>query len=221
MIRSLFSSFLAILLCGLISGPVLAEAERPGVGLPDERDPKGATRSENLIKKKPNAATLKREHEKLVTSLLERLSKTDDERSAEILEKAVWKAWTRSGSPTVDILMQQANKAAHEKKSDFALEILDAVVEIAPKFVEGWNRRATLLYLSDQFNESLLDIKKVLELEPRHFGALSGLGVIMRELGNDRGALSAFREALKHHPFLSGAIEAEKELSESVEGRGI
>ncbi len=221
MTRTILSLVAAALVFGFAPGTVLAEEERPGVVLPDDRDPKGAPLAKNPTRKKPDAATLKREHQKLVTSLLSRLSSTDDERSAEILEKAVWKAWTRSGSPTVDLLMQQVNKAAHEKKPDYALEILDAVVEIAPDYVEGWNRRATMLYLSDQFNESILNIKRVLELEPRHFGALSGLGVIMREMGNDRGALSAFREALKHHPFLKDAIEAVKELSETVEGRGI
>lgn len=210
-----------VLAWGLFGSTVSGEPERPGVTLQDERDPKGSAPSENLVRKKPDAATVKREHGKLVASLLDRLSKADDEHTAEVLEKALWKAWTRSGSPTVDILMQQANKAMHEKKTDFALEIMDAVVEIAPDYTEGWNRRATLLYLSDQFGESMLDIKKVLELEPRHFGALSGLGVIMRELGNDQGALSAFREALKYHPFLSDALDAVKELSESVEGRGI
>ena len=73
----------------------------------------------------------------------------------------------------------------------------------------------------NDYGRSAQDIKRALELEPRHFGALSGLGMIMRELGDDGGALAAFREALKYHPFLHGAREAVESLKEIVEGREI
>ena len=80
-----------------------------------------------------------------------------------------------------------------------------------------WNRRATAYYLSRQYERSLADAEKVLELEPRHFAALAGLGVLHKELGNERAALQAFRRALAIHPHLSAALRAVKELELEVE----
>ena len=157
----------------------------------------------------------------LLDSLLDRLAKADDADSAKILSEAVWKVWLRSGSPTIDLLMQQAVDAMNGSKNDVALKLLDAIVDLAPDYAEGWNKRATVYYLQDEHHKSALDIRKVLEIEPRHYGALAGLGMIMRDLGDGRGALAAFREALKYHPFLKGALDAVGSLSVTVEGRGI
>lgn len=159
--------------------------------------------------------------EKLLGSLMDRLAKSDDAESAKVLEDAIRKVWLRSGSATIDLLMSEASEATSSKKYETAIKLLDAVVDLAPDYAEGWNKRATVFYLENDYARSAQDIKKALELEPRHFGALSGLGMIMRELGDDGGALSAFREALKYHPHLSGAREAVGVLIDIVEGREI
>ena len=100
----------------------------------------------------------------------------DNDSTAKLLESAVWQVWLRSGSDTVDVLMQQSIKAMNDSENVTALAILDTIVELAPDYVEGWNKRATVLYIQGQHDASLRDINKALELEPRHFGALSGLG---------------------------------------------
>ena len=172
-------------------------------------------------KKPQTPEDFKTQQAELLKSLFERLTNADDERTAKILEQAVWQVWLRSGSETVDILMQQSIKAMNDQRPDVALGILDAIVELEPKYAEGWNKRATVLFTMRQFEASLRDIDKVLDLEPRHFGALSGRGLIKRAQKDDKGALEAYRRALDIHPFLTGARQAVKELREAVEGKGI
>jgi tetratricopeptide (TPR) repeat protein len=157
----------------------------------------------------------------VLNALFLRLRDAEDERSAQLIEQAVWQVWLQSGSETVDLLMQQSIKALNDEQQDAALGILDAIVELAPDYAEGWNKRATVLFLMQRFHESMRDIVRVLELEPRHFGALSGIGLIRRSLGDKQEALAAFRQALEIHPYLPGAREAIEELSEEVDGQGI
>ena len=162
----------------------------------------------------------KREKE-LLDSLFDRLAKAESEQNAELLESAVWQIWLRSGSDTIDVLMQQTIKAMNDERLDAALAILDSIVELRPDYAEGWNKRATVLYIRQQYDASLRDIKKVLELEPRHFGALSGMGLINRAQGDGKAALEAYRKAIGIHPFLSGVGQLIKELEVEVEGRAL
>ena len=117
--------------------------------------------------------------------------------------------------------MQWSIKAMQEKNFPLALELLNEVVILKPDFAEGWNKRATVYYLIDEYALSLADIRHVLALEPRHFGALSGLGLILKETGDKKHALDAFRKALAVHPYLTNARKVMEELQIEVEGRGI
>lgn len=157
----------------------------------------------------------------LLSSLFGRLRQVEDSETARVLETSIWKVWLRSGSATIDLLMAQAMKANAAQNSKKALKILDEVVQLAPEFAEGWNKRATVRYLSGQYQASLEDIERVLALEPRHFGALSGRGMILQELDENKSALEAYREALTIHPHLSGPKEAVKYLTRDVEGQKI
>lgn len=157
----------------------------------------------------------------LIKPLLDQLAETKDVETAKALAEAVAKLWTHSGSPTVDLLMTQVAKAMAANDVDKALALSDYIVEIAPDFAEGWNRRATVLFMQRSYDASMEDIGKVLELEPRHFGALSGLGLVLQALGDKKAALRAFRKALKVHPFMAGAKSVVKKLEPEVEGRGI
>ncbi|NEV80223.1 tetratricopeptide repeat protein, partial [Rhodopseudomonas sp. BR0C11] len=118
-------------------------------------------------------------------------------------------------------LMARSKVAMDAKQFDVALKLLDAVVKLRPDYVEGWNRRATIYYLQNDYMHSLEDIEQVLAREPRHFGALAGLGMIMQELGDDKRALDAFRRALALNPHLDKVPDLVKTLSEKVEGRDI
>jgi tetratricopeptide (TPR) repeat protein len=117
--------------------------------------------------------------------------------------------------------MGRAKAAADGKDYGLAIKLLDAVVELRPDYAEGWNRRATVYYLQKDYSHSLADIREVLAREPRHFGALSGLGAILQEIGDDKHALEAYRRALAIDPHLEHVGEVVKTLTEKVEGRAI
>jgi tetratricopeptide (TPR) repeat protein len=157
----------------------------------------------------------------LLSSLFGRLKQSESVDSARVLEGAIWKVWLKSGSPTIDLLMQQVLRSMARGEYTLTLKLLDRIVELAPEFSEGWNKRATVLYLVGNFEASLDDIERVLELEPRHFGALSGMGLVLQRLGDKKGALNAFRQALSVHPFLPTAKLAVKKLQKEIEGQGI
>lgn len=157
----------------------------------------------------------------LLSSLLGRLRVVEDSQSARVLEGSIWKVWLRSGSPTIDLLMNRVVRAMSALNNTKALKLLDRVVDLAPEFAEGWNKRATVLYVVGQYEASLEDIERVLALEPRHFGALSGRGMILQQLDDKKGALSAYRNALEIHPHLSGPKHAVEVLTKQVEGQGI
>src|ERR1700758_2157174 len=124
------------------------------------------------------------------------LKAAPDEASAKHVEAKIWAIWLHTPSDTVALLMTRAKAAMDAQNSDVALKLLDAVVRLRPDYIEGWNRRATLYYLRNDYARSLADIAQVLAREPRHFGALAGLGMIMQDLGDDKRALELFRKAL-------------------------
>jgi tetratricopeptide (TPR) repeat protein len=149
------------------------------------------------------------------------LKAAPDEASAKHVEARIWALWLQTPSDTAALLMMRAKAAIDAQQMDVALQLLDAVVKLRPDYVEGWNRRATLYYLRNDYVHSLQDIEQVLVREPRHFGALAGLGMIMQDLGDEKRALDAFRKALAINPHLDKVPELVKTLSEKVEGRDI
>jgi tetratricopeptide (TPR) repeat protein len=149
------------------------------------------------------------------------LKAAPDAESAKLVENRIWALWLASSSDTANLLMNRVKEATEAKDLDLALKLLDAIIKIKPDYVEAWNRRATIHYLRKEFGQSLMDIRQVLVREPRHFGALSGLGMILQEFGDDRRALVVFRRALEINPHLDKIPELVKSLAEKVEGRDI
>ncbi len=149
------------------------------------------------------------------------LKAAPDQESAKHVEERIAAVWLRTPSDTAALLMSRAKEALDNKNIDVALKLLDAVVTLRPDYTEAWNRRATLHYLRNDYTRALADIREVLAREPRHFGALAGLGMIMRDIGDDRDALAAFRQALAIHPHLENIPDLVKSLGEKVEGRDI
>src|SRR6185312_9530926 len=98
--------------------------------------------------------------------------------------------------------MLRARRAIEEKDSDLAITLLDAIVKIRPDYVEAWNRRATIYYQKKDYGNALANIGEVLKREPRHFGALSGLGLILQDIGEEKQALEVYRRALAIDPRL-------------------
>ena len=156
-----------------------------------------------------------------LATLFEALKVAPDEASAKAIEDRIWALWMVSGSDTCNVLMSRAKMAADGRDYGLAIKPLNAVIELRPEYTEGWNRRATVYYLQKDYAHSLADIREVLAREPRHFGALSGLGAIMQEIGDDKHALAAYRRALAIDPHLEHIGEVVKTLTEKVEGRAI
>lgn len=146
------------------------------------------------------------------------LKKTRNRRAAKRLADEIWGQWFKSGSASTDLMMHWSNEAARDQRFNIALDFLDQIVTRQPEFAEGWNRRATLHYTMSNFNKSMADINKVLELEPRHFGALSGLATILERTGKKEAALKAWQRALSVYPAMPSGQEALIRLSEELEG---
>jgi len=149
------------------------------------------------------------------------LKAAPDAESAKQVENRIWALWLASGSDTANLLMTRAKSAIDSNDLDLAIQLLDALVKIKPDYIEAWNRRATIHYMRKEFGQSMQDIRQVLRLEPRHFGAMSGLGMILQEFGDEKHALDVFRRALEVNPHLSKIDEMVKSLTEKVEGRDI
>jgi tetratricopeptide (TPR) repeat protein len=153
--------------------------------------------------------------------LFEALRIAPDDESAKYIENRIWAIWLGSTSDTANLLMGRVKIAIDAQEFDLAIKLLNAIIDIKPDFVEAWNRRATVFYAKKEFVRALADIHEVLTREPRHFGALSGLGIILQELGDDKHALEVLRRALSIHPHLERIPDLVKKLSEKVDGRDI
>ncbi len=149
------------------------------------------------------------------------LKATGDPDEAEQLEAGIWALWGLSGDDEIDQLMTIGIGAMADRDGETALTAFNEIVSRAPNYAEGWNKRATLFYLAGEHELSIADIKKTLTLEPRHFGAYSGLGLVYMALGEERKALDAFEQALEIHPHMDGADTHIRELREIVKGRGV
>ncbi len=180
----------------------------------------------NQPKKKPPEAPAKLpnvpgDRTKGLDFLFGALKAAPDEISAKHVEARIWAIWLQTPSDTAALLMMRAKAATDAQQPELAIKLLNAIIKLRPDYVEAWNRRATLYYLQNDYAHSLADIEQVLVREPRHFGALAGLGMIMEDLGDDKRALDAFRKALAINPHLDKVPELVKQLSEKVEGRDI
>jgi tetratricopeptide (TPR) repeat protein len=154
-------------------------------------------------------------------TLFNALKIAPDEGSAKAIEDRIWAIWISSGSDTCNLLMSRVKDATDDRDYDLAVKLLDAIVTIKPDYVEAWNRRATLYYLKHDYGHALADIREVLAREPRHFGALAGLGLILQDIGDDKHALQAYQAALAIDPHLRNLPDVVKTLREKVEGRDI
>jgi tetratricopeptide (TPR) repeat protein len=134
--------------------------------------------------------------------LFSALQTAASDEAAQTAESEILHLWLESGSDTVDVLMVWAMKAMDQKDYSLALDFLDRIVTLKPDYVEGWNKRATVYFLTNDYAKSIEDIGRTLALEPRHFGALAGLGMIMRDLGDQKRAIEAYKRALEVDPHL-------------------
>lgn len=203
------SVFLAL---ALTSAGAMAQAtppQRPGALAPSDKmenpsePPAPAARTP--------AATLDR--------LFQRLRDAKSPEEAKGVASLIQRRWARSGSDTADLLMTRAQEALKAKQTELAIELLDRVVSLQPDWAEAWNQRANALYIAGDPIRSMVDIGEALKREPRHYGAMMGLGIILRQQGDDKAAMVAFRKALEVYPEFEAVKKAVDSLRYEVDGR--
>jgi tetratricopeptide (TPR) repeat protein len=179
-------------------------------------EPSAAGDHPRLAQSGPDAAARAQQIDGLFARL--KAAKTEDE--ADAIVSDIWKLWQQSGDAGLDEQLNRAILLMGQGIGSLAMPILDDIVKRRPDWAEGWNKRATVLYMMGEHDRSLADIERVLALEPRHFGALAGIGLIRMDRGEYREALAAFRKALAVNPFLKerhGLIPAlEKQVGEKA-----
>jgi len=152
-------------------------------------------------------------------ALFDQLRDAESPREALLLESAIWQIWGETDDDDAGLLYRRGMEALTADRPDDAVAYFSDAIKKAPDFAEAWNKRATVLFMMGDFGRSVADVEQTLALEPRHFGALSGLGLIYLTLGRDALALKAFEAALKVHPYLPGARLKAKELREKLGGK--
>lgn len=141
-----------------------------------------------------------------LVELFDDLRKVTGYLQARTIEQEIWSIWLTASDPAVNRLMAEGVDAMAAQDFKTALADFNEITKLAPDFAEGWNKRATVLYLMGDFQGSLADVDKTLALEPRHFGALSGLGLINTALEREEEAIAAFEKALEVNPHMPGVI---------------
>lgn len=154
-------------------------------------------------------------------SLFEQLQTVSTPEGARSIEARIWTIWYEHPDNAVELLLRQGQSAMRRQDFDAALRSFDQVVLIDPQFAEGWNARATLNYYSGQYERSLFDIDKTLQLEPRHFGALSGRGLVYTAMEQLDLALEAFEETLTVNPHSRGAKLNAEAIRKVIQDREI
>ena len=141
-------------------------------------------------------------HDARLRELFARLARAASEREASEVEREIWAAWLAIDDEAAAPWVRRGLAAMETRDFATALDAFDRVVELAPDYAEGWNKRATLHWLRGAYDQSLADIDRTLALEPRHFGALSGLAMIREAQGRPFEALEALEKLLHIHPRL-------------------
>jgi tetratricopeptide (TPR) repeat protein len=208
----------ALLFLSLLATPAMA-ADSTITGPTPERPPAQAQPETKPAATVPDAAS--QDPAKRLDKLFGELKRERNEHAADRIAKRIWQQWLDSGSATVDLLMQWSNDAVQAKKYPAALDFLDQIIALDPKYAEGWNRRATVHYMMGDYTMSMADIDKTLQLEPRHFGALAGMAEILKDTGRKKLALRAYEQVLQVDPMMRSAQSAVESLTQDLAGQDI
>ncbi|RIY00920.1 hypothetical protein D3218_10985 [Aureimonas flava] len=181
------------------------DAPPPGVATPPEVPPEAPAADET-----PQAR---------LDRLFAELKREPDAEKATAIANRIQAAWLESGSATVDLLLLRSTQAIARKDAAAAFDLVDQAIVLDPDFAEAYNRRATLHYTQNHYARSMADVEETLRREPRHFGALAGLGAMLEELGRDREALEAYGRALAVYPTMKAAQDAAARLAEKLSGQ--
>ena len=213
----------ALLAC--VAGPVLAqpqpqpgqkpkaETTRPDAGKPDAAKPETA-KPETA---KPDAPQVRG----TLDDLFQRLQNAKNPAEAKTIARQIERRLARSGSDTVDLLAARANEVFAEGEAAVAIEIMDRAIVLKPDWAEGYHRRATMFFAMDDMTRALVDLNAAIAREPRHFGALTGMGLVFQRLGDEKRAFIAYQKAYEINPSLESVKTILDRLEPDVKGRDI
>ncbi len=136
-------------------------------------------------------------------------------------ESDLQREWSRSGSASMDLLLQRGRDAMETGDTQEAIEHLTALTDHAPDFAEGWNALASAYFQAGKFGPAVDDIRRTLALNPNHYGALSGLGMILEDMGYDASARDAYRAAQAIHPHQPDIEKAVERLDREMSGQAL
>jgi tetratricopeptide (TPR) repeat protein len=153
--------------------------------------------------------------------LFTQLKQAPDADTATAIEQKIWRIWFESGSAELDALLAEGADAMGSNDFKTALDRFNLIIKKRPDFAEGWNRRATLYYLMGEYKQSLADIDRTLQLEPRHIGALSGLGLVNTQLDKLEAAEDAYKRVLAISPRNAGAQRSLDAVRAAIKKRSI
>jgi Tfp pilus assembly protein PilF len=169
----------------------------------------------------PQRRTPDARHQPRLDQLFERLAASATEAEASGIAEQIARIWTRSGSDTLDLLMERVEQANKGGDHITALDLLDSILALKPDFTEAYSRRAAVHFQLKDMDAAMRDLRQTLSMEPRHFQALAGVGMVYQTGGEPKLALKAFREALKINPHLKGIRQAAERLAVEHDAQGI
>lgn len=154
------------------------------------------------------------------TDLLEQLQNPELE-GWQRIERQIIRLWSRSGSPSADLLLQRGRDAMRNGQSAVAIEHFTALIDHAPDFAEGYHARATAWFMDGKLGQALADLQQTIALNPTHFSALAGLGRIFEDLSEFERARLAYRAASSIHPHRADVKTALERLDRQLDGTAL
>jgi tetratricopeptide (TPR) repeat protein len=198
------------------AGPPGLSAQAPAVA------PKSgvaeAKRLKQALAPKPAPEAMRKQ---MLDRLFDRLRNADDQGDAQRIAASVERVWLQSDSDTANLLMQRATVSMQAWQYPLALSLFDKLVALEPDWAEAWNQRATARFLAGDADGAMADINQVMKLEPRHFGALAGMGMILQGAGLGKSALEIFKRALGIYPLEPNIQKLVEKLTLEIEGEDI
>jgi tetratricopeptide (TPR) repeat protein len=183
------------------------------------QQPRTPPRAEPPAQAEPQRRIPDPRHQARIDQLFERLAAAGGEAEAASIAEQIARIWSRSGSDTLDLLMERVQQSMKSGDGVTALDIIDSVIALKPDFTEAYSRRAAVLFQLKDMDGAMRDLRQTLAMEPRHFQALAGVGMVYQTGGQPRQALKAFREALKINPHLKGIKAAAEKLATEHDGQ--
>jgi len=164
----------------------------------------------------PEDRAVASQNDSRLDELFAKLLTEEDPALIRSIESRIWRIWLEADDAATQGDLTRGMEAMNAGDARTALDVFKAVVEASPDFAEGWNKRATLYYLMGDHAASIADIERTLALEPRHFGALSGLALIHEAAGRWFEALEALDQVRRIHPQMPGLEERLDHISKQL-----